>query len=96
MEYKNSVFICIFIVFQRNVCSHAVTTGLIVSQTEGLVRPISILSKIIKMPFWMKCWIDITERKNKGLSKPVQHFIQHHVFAMLDEMLKCFAQLKDL
>ena len=24
----------------------------------------------------------------KGRSKPVQHFIQHHVFAMLDEMLE--------
>ena len=29
-----------------------------------------------------------------GRSKPVQHFIQHHVFAMLDEMLEWFAQLQ--
>ena len=83
-------------VSQRNVCSNAATTGSFVSQTEGLVKSISILSNIIKMPFWMKCWIDLTERKNKGLSKPGQHFIQHHVFAMLDEMLEWFAQLKDL
>ena len=33
---------------------------------------------------------------NQGRSKPVQHFIQHHVFAMLDEMLEWFAQLQNL
>ena len=32
----------------------------------------------------MKCWIGLTERN----ISPVQHFIQHHVFAMLDEMLE--------
>ena len=31
-----------------------------------------------------------------GWSKPVQHFIQHHVFAMLDEMLEWFEQLQNL
>ena len=31
-----------------------------------------------------------------GRSKPVQQFIQHHVFAMLDEMLEWFAQLQNL
>ena len=33
---------------------------------------------------------------SKDPSKPVQHFIQHHVFAMLDEMLEWFAQLQNL
>ena len=32
----------------------------------------------------------------KDRSKLVQHFIQHHVFAMLDEMLEWFAQLQNL
>ena len=31
-----------------------------------------------------------------GWSKPVQHFIQRHVFAMLDEMLEWFAELQNL
>ena len=31
----------------------------------------------------------------KGLSKPVQHFIQHHKNAMLDEMLDWFASLQN-
>ena len=33
---------------------------------------------------------------SKGRSKPVQYFIQHHVFAMLDEMLEWFAPLQNL
>ena len=32
----------------------------------------------------------------KGWNKPVQHFIQHHVFALLDEMLEWFAPLQNL
>ena len=31
-----------------------------------------------------------------GQSKPVQYFIQNHVFAMLDEMLEWFALLQNL
>ena len=44
----------------------------------------------------MKCWMKQGVNQSKGRSKPVQHFIQHHVFAMLDEMLEWFAQLQNL
>ena len=44
----------------------------------------------------MKCWMKQGVNQSKGQSKPVQHFIQHHVFAMLDEMLEWLAQLQNL
>ena len=37
--------------------------------------------------------INMLVTQYKDRSKPVQHFIQHHVLAMLDEMLEWFAQL---
>ena len=43
-----------------------------------------------------KEFIVLYGKLTKGWSKLVQHFIQHHVFAMLDEMLEWFAQLQNL
>ena len=40
--------------------------------------------------------LNTSKNEIKGRSKPVQHLIQHHVFAILYEMLGWFAQLQNL